>query len=267
MAAFGDGFELSKWFNNASMRQESAASDNTDGEDVEGAVVVLDDSEPVAAVEMTHCFVCKTPNPEYLSTNTVKGAPSVPVCSLECEADYLKQKGWNASKKDGGKYVQLPPTSPSSTTDALGQPPSKKAKRDTSGDRTEAMPDEATTKRPRRSFSFLDDHMLDAEDGKGYKSWWLGALAFYDFVYQRHGMWHSYSIEPNGVPRVDPSLIKYCTSFCWRVFFLHGALTVYVLNGQGRATSTASLIAVLHICGSTPCGAFTHVIFLEPSVH
>ncbi|KAJ0406681.1 hypothetical protein ATCC90586_008098 [Pythium insidiosum] len=209
MSVFGEGFELSKWFNGASCKPKPAVSDLPDVEEdfadhggEDGSAV-----SPVA-IELGFCFVCAAPNPDYLSTNTVKGAPPVPVCSLNCESDYLKQRGWQASKKNGGKYVQLP----SSPTES-----SKKSKRDEEPvpQTVDLTSEERSTKRQRRSFSFLDDHMLESDEGKGYKSWWLGALAFFDFVYQRHGMWHSYSMS-NNEPRVDPALIKYWTCNIYR---------------------------------------------------
>jgi hypothetical protein len=40
------------------------------------------------------CSMCKKGNPEYISTNSHrKLAPPVPVCGVECEAQYLQSKG------------------------------------------------------------------------------------------------------------------------------------------------------------------------------
>ncbi|TMW63384.1 hypothetical protein Poli38472_002325 [Pythium oligandrum] len=239
MAAFGDGFELSKWYNKTASKHEASASDTTDVEDVDAAVVA-EEAVPIPLhVESTYCHVCHAPNPEYLSTNTVKGAPSVPVCSLECESEYLKQKGWQANNKSGGKYVDLTTATSNDVTTSA-----KKSKRkETVAE--DAPEEDRTSKRPRRSFSFLDDHMLESEESNGYKSWWLGAMAFYDFVYQRHGMWHSYTMS-NNEPHVDPALIKYWTCNTYRELDRSTAyLRKYALRWQQAHQGRLSLREVL----------------------
>lgn len=135
--------------------------------------VVLDEDDDMNGdddVDYEHCFVCDRPGPEYMSTNSVKNIPSVPVCGVECEAEHLKRKG----KKKGD--VSAPAPAP-----ALSSKRNKSAGESSGGAKSAAV---------KQSLSFLEDHLLENDDSKGYKSWWLRALTFYDFVYQRHAMWH-----------------------------------------------------------------------------
>lgn len=124
-------------------------------------IVDVDDDDDDNEADTERCFVCERPNPEYMSTNSVKNIPSVPVCGVECEAEHLKRKG----KKKAPVAVAKKPKAAESkaVSSALGA---------------------------KQSLSFLEDHLLENDDSKGYKSWWLRALTFYDFVYQRHAMWH-----------------------------------------------------------------------------
>lgn len=131
----------------------------------------------------SECFVCHKANPEYMTTNKVKVAPSVSVCSVECEGKYLQMKKTQFSSGALSPQLHKVPRS-SSSSSAI----KKRGKRD--GDEKEG--DDA--KRPRRSLNFLQDHLLGNDNANAYKSWWLGALTFYDFVYQRHGMWHRYAV-------------------------------------------------------------------------
>lgn len=144
---------------------------------------------------VSECYVCQRANPECMSTNKVKGAPSVPVCGVECEAKYLS----SMKKKPSKAEDESPATPPARGSGAVR---SKRLKKD------EADKEEEAAKRPRRSLNFLEDHLIGNDDANAYKSWWLGALTFYDFVYQRHGMWHSYCID-NITPRVDNCLVTY----------------------------------------------------------
>ena len=73
-----------------------------------------DDDDEASSGDMTEadpvrCFMCHTLDPEYLSTNAVKTAPPVPVCSLECESSYLSKKGWTAKRKSDSPPALEPP--------------------------------------------------------------------------------------------------------------------------------------------------------------
>lgn len=129
-----------------------------------------DDDEKMGGdddVDYEHCFVCERPGPEYMSTTSVKSIPSVPVCGIECEAEHLKRKG---KKKKAASA-----TTTVTTNAAKRSKPASESSKSTD---------------VKQSLSFLEDHLLENDDSKGYKSWWLRALTFYDFVYQRHAMWH-----------------------------------------------------------------------------
>ncbi|KAL4159967.1 hypothetical protein PRNP1_000539 [Phytophthora ramorum] len=230
MVNFGDEFQLSRWFNGS-----TGSAHATDSEDGDAAGSADDAVTPSPSASLTECFICHMPNPEYMSTNTAKKAPPVPVCSVGCEAKYLEIKGMRPSgdartadpnycfvchaanpefsaKRAGGA---VPVCSKECEDTYLRR---KKQRLDgnasTSSKRFKGQ-DAEPAKRQRRTLNFLGDQLLDSADGKSYKSWWLGALTFYDFVYQRHGMWHSYSIS-NDVPRVDPCLIKFATCNIYR---------------------------------------------------
>lgn len=225
MAAFGgDGFQLSKWFNTTSIGREHGAESRADADtDTEDDVPMAKRHQSGAgAAAVPECHICGMPNPDYMSTNTVKKAPSVPVCSTDCESKYLEQKGLRPSESkartsvpevDNSRcYVCHVPNPEYMSTNAVKWAPSvpvcgvdceseflkgykkKDSKANASAKRqaTSNGNDDTEAKRPRRPLSFLDDQLLESEDVKGYKSWWLGALAFYNFVYQRHGMWHQY---------------------------------------------------------------------------
>lgn len=142
-------------------RQQS--EDEHDGESADGP----------EEMDMEHCFVCERSNPEYMSTNSMKNIPSVPVCGVECEAEHLKLKG---KKKKSEKSEKSNSSSSSSA---------KRPKRGETATKAASEGEDV-----KRSLSFLEDHLLENDDSKGYKSWWLRALTFYDFVYQRHAMWH-----------------------------------------------------------------------------
>lgn len=131
-----------------------------------------EDTNSPEEMDMEHCFVCERPNPEYMSTNSMKNIPSVPVCGVECEAEHLKLKG----KKKKSEKSNSNSSSSSSKRPKRGE--SSVTKASSEGEDV------------KRSLSFLEDHLLENDDSKGYKSWWLRALTFYDFVYQRHAMWH-----------------------------------------------------------------------------
>ena len=255
MTSFGDTFELSAWFN--------AKSEKTDEENetVDDDVVVVErpskharSAEKKKKVDMAKCFTCKTPGPEYMSTNSVKSAPPVPVCSVDCETAYLESKGamptTSDTKKNGKKakddlhadavvdptrcyvctsanpeymstnavkaapsvpvcgldcesaYLRMKGVKPSETSEK-NEPAyyytTKKTKRSNSVSQAkdtrghDGSDDETpSAKRSRHTTSLVDNSLHSQDDDQGYKSWWLGALAFYDFVYQRHGMWHMY---------------------------------------------------------------------------
>ncbi|KAG6958358.1 hypothetical protein JG688_00010549 [Phytophthora aleatoria] len=228
MVNFGDEFHLSRWFNNSSSSGSSAHA--TDSEDGDAAGSVDDAVAPSASANLAECYICHMPNPEFMSTNTVKKAPPVPVCSVGCEAKYLEMKGMRPSGDSRNAdpnhcfVCQAPdPEYSVSSRGAVTPVCSKECeeaflrrkKQRGNGDEGGAAASKRSksdnaepAKRQRHTLNFLGDQLLDSSDGKGYKSWWLGALTFYDFVYQRHGMWHSYSIS-NDVPRVDACLIKF----------------------------------------------------------
>uniref|UniRef100_A0AAV1UGZ4 PHD-type domain-containing protein n=1 Tax=Peronospora matthiolae TaxID=2874970 RepID=A0AAV1UGZ4_9STRA len=235
MVDFGEKFQLSRWFNASS---NSSSTHSTDSEDGNGTGSVDDAAMSSSSVNLTECFICQMPNPEYMSTNTVKKAPPVPVCSVGCEAKYLERKGMrpssSASRNADPKLCSMchaatsvyAVSSRSSVTRVCSKECEerllrhKKRRVDTEEDgstlgKRSCGENAAPAKRQRRTLNFLGDQLLGKSDGKGYKSWWLGALAFYDFVYQRHGMWHSYSIS-NDVPRVDTCLIKFATCNIYR---------------------------------------------------
>ncbi|KAI9922752.1 hypothetical protein PsorP6_002687 [Peronosclerospora sorghi] len=225
MVNFGDGFQLSHWFN-----ARSSNSHVTDSEEGDPLRSTDDAAMPSSNTDIAECFVCHMPNPDYMSTNTAKKAPPVPVCSVICEAKYLEMKGMKPSSIS--KNVDLNhcfmcqasnPEYSISTRGCVTPVCSKKCEEaflrrrkkrlNTEGDNNPTSKRTKTesvepAKRQRRALNFLGDQLLYSSDGEGYKSWWLGALTFYDFVYQRHGMWHSYSIS-NDVPRVDQCLIKF----------------------------------------------------------
>lgn len=283
-------FQLSKWFNGGLGRGEATHSAHTtDSEDGDASTAsvpaaVEEEREPAGGGAL-ECFVCRIPNPEYMSTTHVKQAPSVPVCSVECETEYLERKGMRPKGDRSYEMLDGPPecyvcarSNPEfmSTNKVKGAPSvavcgvdcearylamCKKKAQATSADAAPSTPPprgssagsrskrakrdevEADTfsdpKRLRRSLNFLEDHLIGNDETNSYKSWWLGALTFYDFVYQRHGMWHrycwrcalagdcdrriadvprwclvcrSYSID-NNVPRVDQCLVKYGKHF------------------------------------------------------
>ncbi|KAK1939358.1 PHD finger protein 10 [Phytophthora citrophthora] len=233
MVNFGDEFQLSRWFNSNSGNGSAHATDSEDGD----AAGSADDAvAPSTSVSLSECFICHMPNPEYMSTNTAKKAPPVPVCSVGCEAKYLEMKGMRPSSDsrntDPNHCFVCQSPNPAYSVSSRGTVTPvcskeceesflrRKKQRLNAGDtgaptkRSKSDSNEPV-KRQRRTLNFLGDQLLDSSDGKGYKSWWLGALTFYDFVYQRHGMWHSYSIS-NDVPRVDPCLIKFATCNIYR---------------------------------------------------
>ncbi|CAI5745544.1 unnamed protein product [Peronospora destructor] len=234
MINFGDEFQLSRWFN-ASFSNSAHATDSEDGD----ATGSTNDAGVMSSssTTTTQCFVCHMPNPEYMSTNTVKKAPPVPVCSVGCEANYLEMKGMRPSgdskNMDPNRCFMCQAANPEFLISSRGSVTPvcskecekalfrrKKQRMIADGDdsvlikRSDGDSVEPA-KRLRRTLTFLGDQLLDSSDGKGYKSWWLGALTFYDFAYQRHGMWHSYSIS-NDVPRVDQCLIKFATCNIYR---------------------------------------------------
>ncbi|KAG6590750.1 protein phf-isoform b [Phytophthora cinnamomi] len=235
MVNFGDEFQLSRWFNASNGPSSAHATDSEDGD----AAGSADDAvAPSSSASLSECFICHMPNPEYMSTNTVKKAPPVPVCSVGCEAKYLERKGMrpsaDARNADPNHCFMCQAPNPEYSISKRGTvvPVCSKECEDAFLRRKKQRvgPDDASAssaakrtkgddaepaKRQRRTLNFLGDQLLDSSDGKGYKSWWLGALTFYDFVYQRHGMWHSYSIS-NDVPRVDPCLIKFATCNIYR---------------------------------------------------
>ncbi|KAG1708396.1 hypothetical protein DVH05_025073 [Phytophthora capsici] len=233
MVNFGDEFQLSRWFN---ANSGSGSAHATDSEDGDAAGSADDAVGPSTSVSLSECFICHMPNPEYMSTNTAKKAPPVPVCSVGCEAKYLEMKGMRPSGEsrsaDPNHCFVCQSLNPAYSVSSRGTVTPvcskeceesflrRKKQRVNAGDsgastkRSKGDSNEPV-KRQRRTLNFLGDQLLDSSDGKGYKSWWLGALTFYDFVYQRHGMWHSYSIS-NDVPRVDPCLIKFATCNIYR---------------------------------------------------
>ncbi|POM59548.1 putative transposable element [Phytophthora palmivora] len=235
MVNFGEDFQLSNWFNTNNTSSNSAHG--TDSEDGDAAGSADDAVAPSSSVSLSECFICHMPNPEYMSTNTAKKAPPVPVCSVGCEAKYLEMKGMrpsgdsrNADPNHCFVCQALNPEYSVSTRGTVTPVCSKECEEaflrrkkqrvnadgDAASSKKRSKGDTAEpAKRQRRTLNFLDDQLLDSSGGKGYKSWWLGALTFYDFVYQRHGMWHSYSIS-NDVPRVDQCLIKFATCNIYR---------------------------------------------------
>lgn len=253
MVNFGDEFQLSRWFN-SSVSSSSSSAHATDSEDGDAAGSADDAVAPSSSANLAECFICHMPNPEYMSTNTAKKAPPVPVCSVGCEAKYLEMKGMRPSNDARNAdpnhcfMCQAPNPEYSVSTRGVATPVCskeceeaflrrKKQRVNSDGDggtsakRSKGESSEPA-KRQRRTLNFLGDQLLDSSDGKGYKSWWLGALTFYDFVYQRHGMWHSYSIS-NDVPRVDQCLIKFgkCSvQLGFPVQIVTGFLVVVVLS-------------------------------------
>lgn len=131
-------------------------------EDEDDEVEDNGDANDEEEVDYGHCYVCDRANPDYMSTDQMKNVPSVPVCGVDCEAVYLKSKNKKRAKKTD---KATPPTN---------------------------VKNEPSGGEGKRSLSFLEDHLLESDDSKGYKSWWLRALTFYDFVYQRHAMWHRF---------------------------------------------------------------------------
>ncbi|OWZ21212.1 hypothetical protein PHMEG_0004261 [Phytophthora megakarya] len=243
MVNFGDEFQLSNWFNtNNPASNTSHATDSEDG-DAAGSA----DDAASSSVSLSECFICHMPNPEYMSTNTAKKAPPVPVCSVGCEAKYLEMKGMRPSadsrNADPSQCFVCQAANPEYSVSTRGTvtpvcskecedvflrrkkqrvgeaDQAKRAKENTEPAKHQAKRAKENTepaKRQRRQLNFLGDQLLDSSSGKGgYKSWWLGALTFYDYVYQRHGMWHSYSIS-NDVPRVDQCLVKFATCNIYR---------------------------------------------------
>ncbi|CAH0516738.1 unnamed protein product [Peronospora belbahrii] len=233
MVNFSDEFQLSRWFNSSSSNSAHA----TDSEDGDAACLTDDAMMQSSSLSTTECFVCHLLNPEYMSTNTAKKAPPVPVCSMECEAKYLEMKGMRPSSDSKNmdpnhcficqsfdpeylfatRTVMIPICS-KECEKALLRRKKQRVTTDTDGSTLIKRSKEENmepAKRQRRALNFLGDQLPDSSNGKGYKSWWLGALSFYDFVYQRHGMWHSYSIS-NDLPRVDPCLIKFATCNIYR---------------------------------------------------
>ncbi|CAH0491304.1 unnamed protein product [Peronospora farinosa] len=257
MVNFGDEFQLSRWFN-ASSSSCAHATDSEDGDAMGSTDDVAMSSS--SGTTTTQCFVCHMPNPEYMSTNTVKKAPPVPVCSVGCEAKYLEKKGMKPSgdskNVDPNRCFMCQAFNPEFLISSRGSVTSvcskecekalfrrKKQRMIADGDESVLIKRSngdsvEPTKRLRRTLTFLGDQLLDSSDGKGYKSWWLGALTFYDFVYQRHGMWHSYSIS-NDVPRVDQCLIKFATCNIYRELdrstaYLRKHVLRWQLAHQGR---------------------------------
>ncbi|CEG40040.1 protein phf-isoform b [Plasmopara halstedii] len=202
-----------------------------------------------------------------MSTNTAKKAPSVPVCSVGCEAKYLELKGMRPSSKacspDSKHCVVCHGPNLNYSVSSRGSVVSvcskeceesflRRKKR-----RGNADTNENTTFKhskgeqaepincQRRTLTFLSDQLLESSEGGGYKSWWLGALTYYDFVYQRHGMWHSYSIS-NDVPRVDQCLIKFASCNIYRELDRSTAyLRKYVLRWQQSHQGRLGLREVL----------------------
>jgi hypothetical protein len=188
-------------------------------------------SSDLIAEDDTVCFVCQAPDPEFLSTkNTTKDAPSVPVCSLTCEEEYLDNRGLhltkkskpNSTKKSSKKYEEDDDDDDFEIYDPHHSQSRKKPTKqnDRFLDEKEEEPEEEeeeeegvntiTKKKYRESLKLLRDTLVqDSVEEEGYTSWWAGALAFYDYVYQRHGMWHMYAMG-NMHPNVDPGLTKFC---------------------------------------------------------
>lgn len=228
-------FQLSKWFNSGLGKGETHSAHTTDSEDGDVSAVAAGADERDAAGGALECFVCRIPNPEYMSTTQVKQAPSVPVCSVECETEYLERKGMrpkgdrsyemldgvpecyvcsranpeymSTNKVKGapsvavcsveceGKYLAMRKKAQAAGEEtAPSTPParSSSASRSKRSKHDEEENEASDPKRLRRSLNFLEDHLLGNDETNSYKSWWLGALTFYDFVYQRHGMWHRY---------------------------------------------------------------------------
>lgn len=265
MVNFGDEFQLSRWFNCSNSSSNSAhATDSEDGD----AVGSADDTvASTSTVNVAECFICHIPNPDFMSTNTAKKAPPVPVCSVSCEAKYLEMKGMRPSSDLRNAVLnqcfvcQAPdPENSVSTRGSVVRVCNKecedsffrrkKQRKNTGSDGFASLKrskdDHAEpVKRHRRSLTLLSDQLLDSSEGKSYKSWWLGALTFYDFVYQRHGMWHSYSIS-NDLPRVDKCLIKFASCNIYRELDRSTAyLRKYVLRWQNSHQGRLGLREVL----------------------
>ncbi|RLN87621.1 hypothetical protein BBJ28_00005251 [Nothophytophthora sp. Chile5] len=219
MASFGGNFELSRWFNDSSSKCGASSAHATDSEDGDAAAATDEAfaDAPAGGLTLAECYICRMPNPEYMSTNTVKKAPPVPVCSMACETKYLEKKGMRPKGEARTQvadpmecYVCQTSNPEYMTTNAMKRIPSvpvcskecestylrQRKQRLSAGQETSSSKRSKSdalepAKRQRRSLNFLGDQLLDSADSNGYKSWWLGALTFYDFVYQRHGMWHS----------------------------------------------------------------------------
>ncbi|DBA02404.1 TPA: hypothetical protein N0F65_007223 [Lagenidium giganteum] len=241
MAVEGE-FDLSKWFNRVSSKAERAELQHADSAVQDRLGSAAADSSAASASE---CYMCRMPNPDYWSTNAVKNMPSVPVCSIECEADYLEKKGMRAAsgkrvthchvcRKANPKNWSTTPSKdvPSvpvcdSHCEALylkrngvkratKPTSSKRTKRESTDDSDfEELGDAFSMHKKLKVDTANAGTLLESEDGKGYKSWWVGALAFYSFVYQRHGMWHCYSMGDNE-PRVEACLTKFWTCNIYR---------------------------------------------------
>uniref|UniRef100_K3WK75 Uncharacterized protein n=1 Tax=Globisporangium ultimum (strain ATCC 200006 / CBS 805.95 / DAOM BR144) TaxID=431595 RepID=K3WK75_GLOUD len=61
----------------------------------QSAAAAIEDEEgdEEEQVDFSRCAACNRLNPQYMSTNLVKGVPSVPVCGVKCETKYLASKG------------------------------------------------------------------------------------------------------------------------------------------------------------------------------
>ncbi|TDH70845.1 hypothetical protein CCR75_001221 [Bremia lactucae] len=265
MVNFGDEFQLGRWFNNSSCSSSSAHA--TDSEDCDAANSMDDTVAPSSSGNVAECYICHVPNPEFMSTNSVKKAPPVPVCSVSCEAKYLDMKGMRPSSDSrnadptqcfmcqafnpeysiSSRGIVTPVCSKECEKAFLRRKKQRKSVEGDSAAMSARSKSDATEPalRQRRKLTFLGDQLLDGSDSNGYKSWWLGALTFYDYVYQRHGMWHSYSIS-NDVPRVDQCLIKFATCNIYRELDRSTAyLRKYVLRWQKSHQGRLGLREVL----------------------
>ena len=78
-------------------KQNTSEETKSDGDNDE----VEEEEDEEDEDEITNvCFVCLAIDPDYMSTNRIKGCPSVPVCGKECETKYLEKHLETAAEDD-----------------------------------------------------------------------------------------------------------------------------------------------------------------------
>jgi hypothetical protein len=77
-------------------RQQQSQQQQQQQQHVRAVGVRSDESYEAQAI----CFVCSTPSPAYQSTNRYPVvAPTVAICGVTCEAEYLQSKGLHNNRK------------------------------------------------------------------------------------------------------------------------------------------------------------------------